>query len=150
MPSTLEVFRLAVETLWEATTPPSSVDTSDASGIAYAFATSLDEELTPGRHRQLVWGRTAQRRYIMEPVGGPGTGQVESTLDVYLSLASASVSTSIAAAPSLGAGVIAAHLDEIVDDTSSVAPPKPRAGTPRASIGSISRVRFTLRVLHEV
>ena len=170
MPSTLEAFRAAVQALWESTAPPSVGDTGDASGIAYAFVDTLDEETTPGRHRQLVWSRTAQHRYIMEPVGGPGTGQVESVLDVFLSLArdpanvtrterafiaaidveTETLAHALTAAPDLGAGVIEVHLEEIVDDTSSVAPPKPRAGSPRASVGSISRVRFTLRVLHEV
>lgn len=170
MPSTLENFRAAVEALWQATPPPASIDTGDTTGVAYAFVDTRDEETTPGRHRQLVWGRTAQRRYVQEPVGGPGTGQVESVLDVFLTLArdpgnvtrterafvaaidveTEALAHAFAAAPDLGVGVIEAHLDEIVDDTASVAPPKPRSGAVRASIGSISRLRFTLRVLHGV
>lgn len=170
MPSALAAFRTAIEAAWTATSPPSSADTGDTSGLAYRFATSLDDERAVGRHRQLAWGRVLERRYVMEPNGGPGTGQVESSFEVFLSLERdpenvtrterqfvdaidaeiEGLSHAFASLTALGTGVIEAHLDDAIDDSASVEQPKSRAGNPRASTQGISRTRFRMRVLYGV
>jgi hypothetical protein len=170
VPSALTTFRTTVETAWEATSPPSSAVTGDESGVAYRFTESLDDERAPGRHRELTWGRVVSRRYVMEPTGGAGTGQAESTLEAFLALERDPLNVTrterqfvdaidhevealmhaFATIGSLGTGILEAHLDEMVDDSASVQAPKSRAGNPRASTQGISRTRILFRVLHGV
>lgn len=61
MPSNLQNFKAAIQTLWEAVTPE-----ADGSSSTYQFIDTLAEETDMGAHRELVWNVAREAETIIE------------------------------------------------------------------------------------
>lgn len=61
MAATLQAFKSALQTTWEALTPP-----SDGSGLGYAFVDDLNEERGNGQHRQVLWRMASRLEPLLE------------------------------------------------------------------------------------